>query len=190
MVVIGRSSAGKEKMDTLWRIEMLGWLRAVGENRAVTRFRTHMTGALFAYLAFHPYRSHPREELIERFWPECELEAGRNNLRLALYSLRRQLEPGGVILADRQTVQLSPEAVTTDVAAFETTLQAAERAPDCPERAQLLADAVEQYQGVLLPGYHDDWILGPRQWLAERYYEALGQLMTLREAAGRRSWRA
>jgi DNA-binding SARP family transcriptional activator len=176
-------------MTTLWRIEMLGWLRAVGQNRVVAHFPTRKTGALFAYLAFHAHRSHPREELIERFWPECELEAGRNHLRMALYRLRRQLEKphlpnGAVILVDRQTVQLSPDAIVTDVAAFEATLQAAERAPNATERAQLLADAVEQYQGMLLPGYHDDWVLAPRQWLAERYCEALRQLMALREAAG------
>src|SRR5438552_12822810 len=108
-------------MNPLWRIEMLGWLRVVGDDRVITRFSTHKTGALLAYLAYHGHRSHPREELIELLWPDQPLEAGRNRLRLALSSLRRQLEPpgipsGAVLLADRHSVQLNPAVVATDVA--------------------------------------------------------------------------
>ena len=97
-------------------------LRATQGDRVVSRFRTHKTGALLAYLAFHLHRSHSREALIELFWPESPPELGRASLRKALSSLRHQLEPpgvpeGAVILADRETVQFNPAAVTTDVAA-------------------------------------------------------------------------
>jgi DNA-binding SARP family transcriptional activator len=97
----------------LWRIELLGWLRAVSANRVVTRFRTHKTGALLAYLAYYHDRPHPREVLIELLWPESEPRAGRGSLRKALSSLRLQLEPpdvppGAIILADGDTIQLNP----------------------------------------------------------------------------------
>jgi hypothetical protein len=116
-------------MDAPWRIELLGWLRAIQGGRVVSRFRSQKAAALLAYLAYHHHRSHPREALIELLWPESDPEAGRRNLRVELTSLRRQLEvsetdPGGVIVADRATVQLSP-ACLTDVAQFEATLQAA-----------------------------------------------------------------
>jgi DNA-binding SARP family transcriptional activator len=52
-------------MDTPWRIEMLGWLRASQGDRLLTRFRSQQTGALLAYLAYHPDRPHPRELLVE-----------------------------------------------------------------------------------------------------------------------------
>jgi DNA-binding SARP family transcriptional activator len=80
-------------MEKLWRIEMLGELQAVGTDRVVTRFRSHKTGALLAYLAFYVYRSHPRELLMELLWPEEDPESARDRLRVALSSLRRQLEP-------------------------------------------------------------------------------------------------
>jgi hypothetical protein len=54
----------------LWRIEMLGGLRAVSAERIVTRFRTHKAGALLAYLAFHQEASHPRDLVQEVLWPE------------------------------------------------------------------------------------------------------------------------
>src|SRR5229473_4658723 len=104
-----------------WRIEMLGWLRAVQGDRVVTHFRSRKVAALLAYLAYHSQRSHPREELVELLWPECDPAAGRHRLCQALYSLRCQLEPpgvpsGAVLLSNRATVQLNPAACITDVA--------------------------------------------------------------------------
>ena len=52
-------------MDTLWRIQLLGGLRAEGPERVITRFRTQKTAALLAYLAFYRDSSHPRDVLIE-----------------------------------------------------------------------------------------------------------------------------
>src|SRR6266851_1292118 len=128
-------------MDALWQIELLGWLRATRDDRVVTRFQTHKTGALLAYLAYHCQRSHPREVLIELLWPENDPRAGRNKLSLALSSLRHQLEPPGVppgtvILTTRASVQLNPAAITTDVAQFEAALQAVARARSGIEHAQ------------------------------------------------------
>src|SRR5687767_6453324 len=126
-------------MDSPWRIEVLGWLRAVHRARVITRFRSQQTGLLLAYLAINSHRSHPRSELVELLWPEGDPEAGSLNLRVALSSLRRQLEPPGVpphsvLLADRSSIRLNPAAVSTDVAEFETALQAAGR--HSPERSR------------------------------------------------------
>src|SRR2546425_7652373 len=106
-------------MDKPWRIEMLGWLRAAQQDRVISRFRSQQTGALLAFLAYHSHRAHPREALIELLWPECDLEAGRNSFRVALSSLRRQLEPpdgsrgagtapGTLLLISRTHVQFNP----------------------------------------------------------------------------------
>jgi DNA-binding SARP family transcriptional activator len=176
-------------MDALWRIELLGWLRAVHEGPVVARFQMQQTGALLAYLALHPDRPHPRDELMELLWPEVDPQAGRQRLRQALSSLRQQLEPrdlpaGSVLLADRATVQLNTEISTTDVLEFHAALQAGARAAGDEERAQRLTEAVELYQGELLPGYFDSWVLQEREWLAERYFEALHELLAHLEQAG------
>src|SRR5206468_3485662 len=44
-------------------------------------------------------------------------------------------------------------------------------------QAECLERAVELYRGELLPGCFDDWVLQERQWLAERFFQALGQLL-------------
>ena len=48
-----------------WRIEMLGGLTVVQGDRKITRFQTQKTGALLAYLALHPSKSHSREAIAE-----------------------------------------------------------------------------------------------------------------------------
>ena len=169
-------------MDAGWRIELFGGLRAQQEDRVVTRFRTQKTGLLLAYLAYYLQRSHRREQLIELLWPEGEPQAAHTNLRVLLRLLRRQLEPpgvpaGSVLVADRTAVRLNPEAITTDVAEFHAALQAAQHVGGSTEQTELLARAVERYQGELLPGYFEDWVLQERQWLGEQYFAALGQLL-------------
>jgi predicted ATPase/DNA-binding SARP family transcriptional activator len=176
-------------MDVPWRIALFGGLRAEHGDQAVTRFRTRKTGALLAYLAYYSQRTHLRDQLIELCWPECTVAAGRNNLSRELSGLRQQLEPpgvppGAVIVADRTAVRLNPEAVTTDVAAFEAALRTAERTSSPTERARHLAEAMEAYGGELLPGFYESWVLGQREWLAETYFQALGRLVTLLEQAG------
>ena len=177
-----------------WHIVLLGALRAEpgGAQQAVTRFRSQKYGALLAYLALFP-RFHPREELADLFWPDADPEAGRTNLRTALSSLRRQLEPPGVaagsVLVTRghQDVGLEPTAVSTDVAVFERAIRDAARPGTPPdETARLLADAVNAYGGALLPGFYETWALTERDRLAEAYLRALRRLTQHHEQAGNR----
>jgi DNA-binding SARP family transcriptional activator len=168
-------------MNARYRVELLGGLRLVQEERVITRFRTHKFGALLGYLAYHLQQVHSREVLIELLWPDCQPSVGRQRLSLALSSLRRQLEPpgipfGGVLQADRFNVGLNPQAMTTDVAEFEAALRFVAQSGGNGERLTSLQQAVELYQGVLLPGYYEEWVLLEQQRLAEQHLQALQQL--------------
>jgi DNA-binding SARP family transcriptional activator len=83
-------------MNTPWRIEFFGGLRLWRGEDVTTRFRTRKISGLLALLAYHSDQMHPREELIDVFWPEADIHAGRNSLRVALSSLRGLLEPPGI----------------------------------------------------------------------------------------------
>src|SRR5690349_6028661 len=129
-----------DRDDAVWRIEVLGGLRLVGRGQAITHFETRRVAARLAYLALYPERTHSREVVMERLWPEEDPEATRVRLRTVLASLRRVLEPpgtaaGSVLIADRVTVQLRPAAVAVDVAEFDTALRGAASAPSPRERA-------------------------------------------------------
>ena len=148
----------------------------------VTHFRTLKAGALLAYLAYHCRQSHPRDALIERFWPDISLEAAHNNFRVVLSMLRRCLEPpdlkpGSVLIADRSHVQIHPPACRTDVVAFEAALESERHSGSDTDRVTLLTRAVELYSGELLPGYDDLWILPERQRLSDVYLGALRRLI-------------
>jgi DNA-binding SARP family transcriptional activator len=176
-------------VDLRWRIELLGGLRAARGDRVITHFRTRKTAELFAYLAYHPQRPHPRELLIELLWPECELEAGRHNLSMALSWMRQQLEPpgvgdGSVLAADRYCAGLNPASITTDVAEFEAALRSAAHAEEPAARTGFLTAAVELYRGDLLPGFYEDWVGPEQQRLDELFFHALRQLIAQLEQTG------
>src|SRR5512138_1656702 len=155
----------------LVRIELLGGLRVVQEDRILTRFRSQRVACLLAYLAYRLGDSHPREVLVELLWPGGTPDSGRNNLRVSLASLRRQLEPpgvpvGAVLQADAQSVRLNPDAVTTDVEDLKRAAAQADRAHGAEERVHLLSAAADVCRGPLLPGFYDDWVLREQEWIA------------------------
>src|SRR5438046_10535488 len=92
----GSSEEAGDCMLGRCRIVLFGSLGVEQNGRHITRFRTQKTGSLLAYLAFFGQRAHSRELLMEALWPEDEPNSARLKLRLALHSLRHQLEPPGV----------------------------------------------------------------------------------------------
>src|SRR5262245_25114466 len=101
-----------------WYITLFGSLHVQRGEQVITRFKTQKVAGLLAYLAYHRRQAHPREVLMDLFWPESEPEAGRASLSVALSSLRNQLEPpstpaNAVLRADRFSISLNPQAITT-----------------------------------------------------------------------------
>jgi DNA-binding SARP family transcriptional activator len=179
-------------MDTRWRIELFGGVRALRGETIVDHFRTQKTAALLGLLAYPPGRNRSRDELIEAFWPDDDLTTARHKLSVALHALRQQLEPdgvaeGAVLAADRFSVRLARDAVTTDVGEFDEAVARAASSPADRDRVLHLSRAVSLYRGPLLAGFYDAWIFPEQQRLAERFVEALGQLTALHEAAGDRA---
>ncbi len=165
-----------------WRLRLLGAVELLDHQQHPQRLPTRAATLLLARLAMAPQRQHPREELVELLWPGVDNETGRNRLRQALSVLRSLLEPnqplpvdapastgaatrpataGGpppaVLHADRRAVWLANHAVACDVAAFEQA-QAQGRSDEC----------LRLYQGELLPGHFDEWVLEQRAHLAAR----------------------
>ena len=166
----------------LWRVELFGGLRLSREGGAVLRFSTQKTALILAYLTLNAGHAHPREALAALLWPDADDETGRHNLRTALYSLRRQLEPHGVVagtvvVADRMNVRLNPEAITSDTAEFAERLADAASATERASRLEALQAAAGLYRGELLPGFYEPWVLAERDHLASRF------LLTLKTIA-------
>jgi predicted ATPase/DNA-binding SARP family transcriptional activator len=169
-------------VDVRCRIELFGELRVTQGDQVHTRFRTHKSAALLAYLALYLHQTHSRERLLEVFWPDMTVEAGRDNLSTTLSQLRRQLEPTGVpaksiLIADHQQVRLNAEAVSTDVAEFDQTIRMARRDDETEVRLRQLQRAVELYKGELLPGNYEDWAVREQSRCQAAYLEVLRLLV-------------
>jgi predicted ATPase/Tfp pilus assembly protein PilF len=162
------------------KARLFGGFHVEVAGQPILRFRTRKVELLLAYLLRYP-QPHPRKKLLQLFWKGVPLDAARNNLRVTLSSLRAQLEPPGVpahcvLLANRHTVALNPEFITTDVDQFEQLLLQASQTPDPHHKQHLLEQAAQLYQGDFLPDYDEPWVVAERQRLRQLYEELCQQL--------------
>lgn len=154
-------------LDFMWHFKLLG---AVSLRRAgcydgtedeITRFRTRKAASLLGFLVLHP-GAQGREALATRLWPDFPLEQARNNLRVSLASLRVQIEPAthldsrGVLLANRQYVQLNTQAFCCDVTQFQNAHKTAQTLAGAA-RIQALQRAFDSYGGRLLACFEEEW---------------------------------
>ncbi len=171
------------------QIRLLGGLHLALDNAPLTDFVSNKAPALLAYLAVTG-RPHQREALAALLWGERADADAKNNLRQALSSLRRSLDP--YLLITRDTVALNPEAaVFLDVAAFEACLRAAASDLSSEGRASRLEMAAGLYQGDFLAGLavrdapeFEDWMLAQRSRFRELALHALHTLTQWRMQRG------
>ena len=167
------------------RIEVLGTLCVtLGGGETVTHFPRQKAARLLTYLALHPGQAHLRERLVDLFWPDLDLPAGRDSLSTTLTALRRLLGSPSVLITTHQTVSLNAEAVTTDAAEFERLAGKAQRAIDLHTQAETLTQALFLYRGEACAGLYDDWALQESGRLHSIYTEALRGLTLALEQLG------
>lgn len=123
-----------------FRLTLLGRIDLATTNGSV-RLPGNKPAGLLAYLAYTAPRPQPRERLANLLWgSHFEIQA-RQNLRHALFQLRRVLGVDA-ILSDDHDVQLAPGAFDCDVARFKALVS--EGSPSS------IAAAIDLYQHPLL----------------------------------------
>ena len=164
---------------------VLGPFRALLNDQVIGDWPNCRGKAIFKYLLLNRRQPVAREALIERFWPEAEPEAARNNLNVAIHRLRRALGRDGfpfVLFSDGRYLLNPKLVVSIDTDAF---LAHATRATELEQDLDLVGAireytaGVALYQGELLAedrhGY-DEWLLPLRQQLRDRYLHVLDRL--------------
>lgn len=138
---------------------------------------------LFAYLVLHAGQPQPREHLAALFWPDSSTENARGNLRHALWQLRRSLgEAACHLTADDFSILFKPCArCRIDV------VELARDPAELPSEEALMA-AAAVYDGDLLPGFYEPWVVLERQRL-EAVFEHKMELLLERLIAAQR-WTA
>jgi TolB-like protein/DNA-binding SARP family transcriptional activator len=137
--------------------------------------------ALLAYLACTASERQSRAKLATLLWGSHFETQAQQNLRQALYRLRRSLGDD-VLMGDGDEVWLAPDVVDCDVARLEALIREDSRSS--------LADAIDLYKGRLLADVAiteeawADWLAGERQRLEDLALDALVRLGEIELAAG------
>ena len=171
-------------MATFLNIQLLGEFRLLDGETPVIKVNTPRLQALLTYLILHRAAPQARQQLAFLFWPDSSDAQARTNLRNALHQLRNALPAAERFLqVDANAIQWRPDApCTVDIAEFEQYLQTAQKANQPEAQRVALEKALKRYQGDLLPGCYEDWILPEREQWQRTFINTLEQLITLLES--------
>lgn len=171
----------------VFRLSLLGAFAAAHDGRPLSKFRTSKVQALLIYLAVENQHLHRRDFLMELLWPGLPQPSAQVNLRQTIHRLNEAIPAVGIrdsnaqtvplLLADRQTVQLHPDAAyELDVTTF-TSLLKGKPAPEQFEQAVAL------YRGDFLADFYladsnlfEEWTAARREGLRLLALDALERL--------------
>jgi DNA-binding SARP family transcriptional activator len=140
--------------------------------------------SILKYLLLHHKQYISREMLMDVFWPDAEAKTARNNLNVAMHSLRKSLRrivflP--VVIFEDGAYRLQSELqVWLDVEEFERCVKSGQRLEDQNHVSSALAEfetAISLYQGDLLEeNPYEEWTILDRERLRVAYLETLDRL--------------
>lgn len=166
----------------MFRLSLFGGFLLEDRKGNALKITTRKAQHLLAYLLLHQDQAHARERLVGLFWPDISENRAKQNLRQALYSLRKVLEPkdssNQFIVANQQTIQIQPaNFICVDAVEFEESVKKSQALTD-RKKIDSLSKAIECYQGNLLEGCYDDWCLEERDYFRNLYLSALENLIS------------
>lgn len=157
-------------------IRLLGQFDLCRDDHPI-EIRSRAAQALLVYLVLGRGVQHRREKLAGILWPDMPEQNARRNLRHALWQVRKAIGDK-YIQADRLSIVFDSDAPCwIDVAAFKGN-----------RKTYSLDDmiaAVSLYQGKLLPGFYESWIVPERERLQIVYDRHMGSLLEALEAEAR-----
>jgi len=171
----------------------LGPLEVHVAGRRILKWNSLKARAVFQYLLIHQDRPTRRDVLMELQWPNHSHNSARNNLNVALYSLRNTLDGLGQsaqpVLYRDGCYFLNPELTWwVDRNEFLLALDNARLARRTSQPAQVISAyhrAIQLYRGPL---FEDDasgeWYLAEQRQLKELYVLALEQVAEIHFALG------
>lgn len=178
-------------MTTL-KVCLFGKFSAKIDETPVKGLESSKVQELFGYLLCNRDRPHSRERLAEAIWHRSQFTQSRKYLRQALWLLQSSLSalyPAGrapFLDIDVDWIRVSShESLRIDVAEFEQACSCSKNKQSAEmnkAQAETLYRAVEIYQGELLEGCYEDWLLCERERLNSLYLTILYRLMNYCEA--------
>lgn len=159
------------------RIYLLGRFEIVREGTPLRagEWPRRKAAALLKYLALQ--KRLVKDQAIDLFWPDNDLDSGANNLYRTLHELRQTLNKSLGSDAAGRTFRFEDGVLSLDGSAwvdvneFERLCSVSSK--NQSERIVSLEEATALYQGDLLPDdLYAEWTLTPRESLRRQYREA------------------
>jgi len=154
-------------------VRLLGTFEVRFDARPI-RISSRPAQSLFSYLILNAGKTHRREKLAGLMWPSSPELLARDNLRHALWRIRKVLPP------DPDLEYLLTDAISITFNAL------ANFQLDVSELLRVRDDAsIEELKyaltgwGEFLPGFYDEWILSERDLLNSIYEHKMAHLISI-----------
>ena len=155
-------------------IRLLGSFEVMCEGR-----RLNVSGrsvqSLFAYLVLNNGIPHRREKLAKMLWPDSVETTARENLRHTLWRIRKAFPKR------LSYVYLSTDDFTItfeNSAKYWFDVAVLKEADNCKSADDLIPN-LSVYQGELLPGFDDEWVILEREYLNFVFEHNMARLMAM-----------
>jgi predicted ATPase/DNA-binding SARP family transcriptional activator len=133
--------------------------------------------SFFAYLILTAGTLHRREKLAGMLWPDESEQKARTYLRNELWRIRKALPHKSnveYLVTDNLTVGFNPSsAYWLDIAGLKNLSDTAS--------AEELIEVLPSYQGELLPGFYEDWVVSEREHLQVLFEQKIACLLEVLE---------
>jgi pimeloyl-ACP methyl ester carboxylesterase/DNA-binding SARP family transcriptional activator len=154
------------------KVEMIKSFKIIIDgNEVIGKWNQRKAKQLMAYLAFH--KSATREQLVDIFWPEHDLNKARNQLRVSLNHIKAIIEEhtqkdiSEYISFGRELIELIAE-VKIDVNDLVEILHDIEQKEDVYLKLSLIMEHLNMIPEVLFSSFYEDWVLEIRSTIENR----------------------
>jgi predicted ATPase/DNA-binding SARP family transcriptional activator len=147
----------------------------VSHNGNTIAITSRPAQSLFAYLVLKANTSHRREKLAGLLWPDSLEETARDNLRHALWRVRKALESA----SSARYLQTDDSSIRFDASSeYWLDAEELEKLNETASTDKLIA-VLSAYQGELLPGFYDEWVVLEREHLYSIFEHQMARLLAL-----------
>jgi DNA-binding SARP family transcriptional activator len=158
---------------------MFGFLEVRQGTKIVNTLRTSRAGALLGYLCLYT-GERSRDEVAKALWANKPGDLP-NKLSVTLYQLRKELmendiDPDRILIQSRDTLSIRKDEVHCDWDEFNrlTSQSVGQNSPEATEQRQRL---IALYEGDLLLGMNEAWVMPRRSQAVGDFLEAVFVLM-------------
>jgi predicted ATPase/DNA-binding SARP family transcriptional activator len=159
------------------KVKLLGSFEVKRDGKPVT-IHSRPAQSLFAYLVLNAGTLHRREKLAGLLWPESNEESARDYLRHGLWRIRKAIGPFSVrnkeapyLITDDIHISFNVDSSYSLDAAVIEKINANEASVD------ELIEALSLFEGELLPGFYDEWVVLEREHMLSIFEQKMDGLL-------------